>query len=193
MRKTKFSSFHKRTSKSSSSSSESRHNPRRSMHKMRRDQKIDEKSLRNIIKRDLGVKLFTFQAFCMFTDRVKWKEKQLMKCWVLLNCLISATNLVVLWSGDEQYSIEQEFYKQNHRILSQNSVTANSQAKNCSKLILSKLLDGVGWITEGDKNPLAFSRHGVKINQKCNQGQILQKKLKLFLNQKPFCVWNWML
>lgn len=167
-----------------------RRNPRRSMRKMGRDLKIDEKSVRNIVKKDLQLKPIKFQAAHVLTDAMK--KQRLTKCKVLMKRLSGGMHQMVLWSDEAPFSIEQKFNKQNDRILSKSVSTANSKGRIVQKSAHPKNLMVWGGITFDGKTPLVFVKPGVKINQQYYQDEILDKILKPWA-QKHYSGRNWVL
>ena len=162
--------------------------PRRSMRKMARDLKIDERSVRNIVKKDLKLKPIKFQSAHVLTDAMK--KQRLEKCRSLLKRLRGGVHLNVLWSDEAPFSIEQEFNKQNDRILSPNVATANQQSRIVQKSSHPKSLMVWGGITADGKTPLFFVKPGVKIDQKYYQDEVLTKGLTPWA-QKHFSGRNW--
>lgn len=92
---------------------------------MERDLKIDEKSIRNIAKTDLEFKRIKFKPVHVLADETK--QQQLKKGMAFLNRFACGTHHLFLSSDDVTFSIEQEFNKQNDRILSQKVTNTNSQ------------------------------------------------------------------
>lgn len=165
-----------------------RRNPRRSMRKMGRDLKIDEKSIRNLVKKDLKLKPIKFQTAHVLNDAMK--KQRLAKCKVLMKRLAVGTHQVVLWSDEASFSIEQKFNKQNDRILSRNVCDANSKSRIVQKSAHAKSWLVWGGITFDGRTPLVFVKPGVKINQQFYQEEILEKILKPWA-KKHYSGRNW--
>ena len=97
-----------------------RRNPKRSMRKMAKSLDMDEKTVRNIVKKDLKLSPFKKTNSQQLTDLQK--QKRLERSKILLNAMKDGTQAgEIVFSDEKLFTVEAKFNSQNDRILAKSA------------------------------------------------------------------------
>ena len=166
-----------------------RRNPRRSMRKMAKKLEIDEKSVRTIIRKDLGLNSYRIQKVHELTD--KMMSNRLERCRQLRERFSSARYKAIIFSDEKIFTIEPFTNRQNDRILSPNISSANSNGRLAGRRAHPQSVMVWAAAAYDGKPPLVFVPQNAKINTETYQNLILKKALipwtKAHLKSRPFC------
>lgn len=151
-------------------------NPRRSMRKMASDLKISQGSLRNIVKRDLGLSSFKRRRVHFLSQAVQ--KKRLSRSKGLLTRYASVGLDNILFTDEKLFTVEEASNRQNDRILS-SAVSTIPETHRLVKRVQkpSSLMVWAGVSAVG-RTPLVFVPSGVKINALTYKQYILEPVVK---------------
>ena len=142
------------------------------MRKMAKELQIDEKSVRNIVKNELGLHSYRQQNVHYLTD--KMRTTRLKKAQTLLRRFSGDSHKSILFSDEKLFTIEEKINKQNTRILAEDIVTANSNGRMVPRSGHPASVMVWAGVTSDGKTPLVFIDQGTKINKEIYQQQILE-------------------
>ena len=106
-------------------------NPKRSMRKMGKELGISKDSVNTIIKKNLGLKSFKVQKAHVLTERMK--KVRLQRSKLLKQRFGRAKHRNIVFSDEKIFTIEEQFNKQNTRILSPTKSSANDKSRIVSR------------------------------------------------------------
>ena len=165
-----------------------RRNPKRSMRGMARDMKVSEKTIRNIVKKDLkmlSLKMITRQHLTELQ-----KEKRLARAKILLQKLKAGTDTSeILFSDEKLFTVEAICNRQNDRVLAKSSADIPDSARSVFRRQKPSSVMVWAAISKTWKSPLIFVPQGVKINTNAYIETILSPALqaaKKHFKNKPF-------
>jgi len=150
-----------------------RRNSKRSKRKMARDLQIDEKSVRNIVKKKLKLHSYKMQKAHLLTE--KMKQDRLKKAEDLKRRFGRGAHRTILFSDEKLFTIEEVFNKQNVRVLAHDISAANIAGRLATRSAHPASVMVWAGITADGKTPLVFVDQGVKINKENYREEILEK------------------
>jgi len=165
-----------------------RRNPKRSMRKMARSLKIDEKTVRTIVKEDLKLSPFKMTSRQQLT--ALQKQKRMERSKILLNAMKDGTQAgEIVFSDEKMFTVEAKFNSQNDRILAKSADSIPTSVK--SVFHRQKPASVMVWaaISESWRSPLIFVKEGAKINSNSYIEDILtpaHAQMKKHFKDRPF-------
>lgn len=165
-----------------------RHNPKRSLRKVAKELNISEKTVRNYVKKRLGLQPIKLQKSHALTDDSK--QKRLQRCRELLKRFKPVDTLDILFTDEKLFTVEQSFNHQNDRIWSKSVKDANNNGRYVSRKGHPASVMVWAGVTATGKTPLVFVDQGVKVNSQNYLNDILKKHV-LPWSQTHFAGRNW--
>lgn len=141
-----------------------RRNPSRSVTQLAKEAGIKRGTMRNVIKKDLGMRPFKKTKRQLISAPTR--AKRLMRAKLLRQQLQSASMPPVVWSDEKLFTVQAIHNSQNDRVYGKNlqeipveTRTAFRRQKPASIMVWAAVT------SDGHKSPLIFIPEGVKINQ----------------------------
>ena len=98
------------------------------MRKMAKDMNMNEKTMRNIVKNDLGLLSLKMQTRHQLTDLQK--EKRLARAKILLNKFKDDTGTDdIVFTDEKLFTVEAKFNRQNNRVLTKSSADIEGSSR----------------------------------------------------------------
>ena len=159
-----------------------RRNPERSMRKMAADIKISERSMRRLVKRDLGLE--SLKTRVIHSLSAQQKKKRLERCKRLKAWYALCGALSVLFSDEKFFTVEAVLNRQNHRIITPSVSATPMHLWNVERVQKSSSVMVWAGVSADYRTDLVFVPSGVKINKEEYQNRILESVLKPFGHSK---------
>ena len=158
-------------------------NDERSLGKMAKELKISDWSVRNIVKKELGLCSYRLRQGQFLTDDAKFNRIQKAK---RLLCFFKTARIEdVLWSDEKIFTIEVAHNSQNHRQLMSPAQKNTLKRKIRTRGLFPKGLMVWGGVTADSKTQLVFIDKSVKINAQIYQDQILKNAVIPWSRKNP--------
>lgn len=153
-----------------------RRNPKKSKRQHARDEGISERSVRRIVKEDLGLTSYKQQE-AQDLDENKMRIRK-ERCQTLLRRFQRGSHKSIVFSDEKLFTVEEKFNKQNVRIIAKNIKEANKHGRIVKRKAHPKSVMVWGAITADGKSPLVFVEEGVKVNAANYRESILEGVLQ---------------
>jgi transposase len=163
-------------------------NPRRSIRKMAKELLISEKSVRQIVKKDLKLSSYRLQRKHYISEEVA--AKRLARAKELLLKMKNGSLPGLIFSDEKLFKVEASYNRQNDRVIASSSTSIPLKKKLITRRQGSNSIMVWAAISEESRSNLVFVEPGVKINADYYKKSILEAALipwakKTFLD-KPF-------
>lgn len=152
-----------------------------SMREMARQLNIAESSLRLVVHKSLKLRSFKFQKAHMLTEAMK--QQRLQKCRKLSEMLRSEPQMIILFTDEKLFTVEQAHNRQNHRQLLPINTARSDRFKTVARSHHPASVMVWGGICATGKTPLVFLQKGLKENAKVYQQTILTEVLHPWAQQ----------
>ncbi|PIC23776.1 hypothetical protein B9Z55_017354 [Caenorhabditis nigoni] len=152
-----------------------RRNPERSMRRLATDFKMSEGSMRNIVKKRLGLTPYKITKGAFLTE--KNKKLRLQKAKQLLRCTRLGTHMKTLFTDEKIFTVEANKNGQNHRILAKDIKSACQRGKILNRTSHPVSVMVFAGVTANGKTPLVFVDLGAKINKEYYIKRILEDEV----------------
>lgn len=162
-----------------------RRNPIRSMRQMAKDFNMDSKSMRNLIKHDIGAR--SLARIPRPLQTLVNKEKRLQRCKRILSFLKNGPH-ILLFSDEKIFSVDRASNRRNDRYIAKGNtqqvpdyIKHTFKTKHPSQVMVFALV-----ASDGKKMPLCFIEKGEKVNSNAYI-QILENDVKPWIdsNYRP--------
>ena len=150
-------------------------NPRRSLTKMAKDFNMGETTMRELIKKDLGMYPYKMKQQQLLSDKVKVKRLQRSK--IILQKLKAGTAPNIIFSDEKLFTVEQAFNPQNDRVLAKRGEGSLNGINRVNRVQKPQSVMVWAAVTSTGKSPLIFVPSGVKINTREYISTILEDGL----------------
>lgn len=147
-------------------------NPKRSMRSMARQDGIDEKSVRKMVKSQLGYHPYKIQKAHYLDERMK--ANRLEKAKKMRRLAGGSRHRLVLFTDEKNFPIEQAHNHQNDRQLLQKGSLKTSNVNFIARSNFPSSVMVWAGVCGTGKTPLVFVEKGLKINAKVYQDTILK-------------------
>ena len=163
-----------------------RRNPRRSIRKLARDFSVNHETMRNLVRKDLGLKSYKRKAVHHLSEPLRVKRLERSK---KLLCRVGPeTQESILFSDEKIFTIEEVTNLQNDRILAKTPQSISEKNRLIDRV--QKPLSVMVWagVSANSRTNLVFVPQGVKINAQTYLELILEPEIqhagyKLFKNR----------
>eukprot|EP00096_Caligus_rogercresseyi_P014161 TRINITY_DN6689_c0_g1_i1.p1 TRINITY_DN6689_c0_g1~~TRINITY_DN6689_c0_g1_i1.p1 ORF type:complete len:191 (+),score=10.84 TRINITY_DN6689_c0_g1_i1:125-697(+) len=141
-----------------------RRNPARSLRKMDKEENMSEGSMRNLVKKDLGMTPYKKIRLQLLSEATIEKRRERGR--ILLNKLKSGTQGPVFYTDEKLFTVQAVYNSQNNRILAKSSADIPVKVRGVFRHQKPKsVMVWAGVMSDGKKSPLIFVPEGVKINK----------------------------
>ena len=140
-------------------------NPRRSMRKMAREAKVREKTIRNLVHKDLNFRSYELQKRHSLSTCITAKENKRKKVKAILDRVKFHDHPPIIFSDEKIFTVEATVNRQNNRIF-----TGDLSAVPIDHKMIFKsqnphsVMVFAAVTTDGHKNPIIFVEVNTKIN-----------------------------
>ncbi|QQP49028.1 Transposase, partial [Caligus rogercresseyi] len=141
-----------------------RRNLARSLRKMAKEENMSEGSMRNLVKKDLGMTPYKKIRLQLLSEATIEKRRERGR--ILLNKLKSGTQGPVFFTDEKLFTVQAVYNSQNDRILAKSSADILVKVRGVFRRQNPKsVMVWEGVMSDGKKSPLIFVPEGVKINK----------------------------
>lgn len=153
-----------------------RRNPQRSMRGMAKDLLISPRTMRRVVKEDLGLKIFRPREVQLLSDVNR--RRRLEKSLTLRERFSDGTHLNVVFSDEKIFTVEISYNRQNYRIIASDRNSIPPEVGLIKRVQKPASIMVWGGITSSGRTPLVFIEQGAKLNSQMYVKAILEKTLK---------------
>ena len=149
-----------------------RRNTRRSMRKLARQESTSQTTMRNIVKRDLGLSPFRLELKQFLTAETK--AKRFERSRVLLDEIRNNTQLgEIVFSDEKVFTVEQAFNRKNDTIIAATAKDIPKSLKTVSRRQKPQSVMVWGAVSKTWKSPLIFVPERCKVNIEVSVNNVL--------------------